>query len=342
MKFHFIEYNTSQRKQYINARQLYEYYIQKRQEYLKNYQLSMYWREVGGKAYLTKKHSASNRVISLGAKSEKTIEIYESFIRHKKRLKEELKEFEAKLDKTRKLNKIEQLTRVPAALVKIYRKINELGLDGKMILVGTNALYAYEAACGVFLEEEQLATDDIDLLNKKNHALSVIFTEVLPRQKLTELLKLIDKSFEPEKRVPYRFRNKEGIILEILTPVQERNVLQKSEKTDDFTDIPELSMEGMQWLENSRIFQSMVIADNGRCAILSTIHPLEFAVYKHWLSTVKNRDILKKRRDYEQSKLVTQLIREYMVNIDIDRELHEMKHFKNEVIKAYKKEILEP
>ncbi len=325
MRFHFTEYNSSQRKQYINIGQLYEYYIQKKQEYLRNYQVSMYWKKAGGKRYLTKKHSASNRVISLGVESEKTHKIYENFMQHKKRIKEDLKELEAKLDKNYKLNKIEHLTRVPAALVNIYRKINELGLDEKMILIGTNALYAYEAYCGVFIDEEYLATEDIDLLNKKNSSVSVLFTEVVPKNKLTELLKLIDKSFVPDVQVPYRFRNKEGTILEILTPVEEQKFFKKQKDKDSFTDILELSMEGMQWLGNSRIFKSMVVADNGKCALLSTIHPLEFSVYKKWLSTVKNRNILKKNRDHEQSKLVTQLIQEYMVNIDIAKELKSMK-----------------
>jgi hypothetical protein len=97
-------------------------------------------------------------------------------------------------------------------------------------------------------------------------------------------------------------------------------------------------MEGMQWLENARLFKSMVVADNGKCAVLSTIHPLEFAIYKNWLSTVADRNILKKSRDYAQSRLVTQLIEEYMVNIDIASELDNMKQFKKEVVEVYQKE----
>jgi hypothetical protein len=300
----------------------------------------MYWKRVGEKEYLTKKRSSTNKVVSLGAKNMETLKIYEEFKRSKAMLKEELAQLEAKLERARKLSKIEQLTRVPNALVEIYRKINELGLDEKMILIGTNALYAYESYCGVFVEEENLATEDIDLLNKQSKALSVIFDEVLPQGKLTEMIKLIDKSFEPDMDAPYRFRNKEGVLLEVLSPVQEKQAFESSEGEEGFVDILSLTMEGMQWLENSRIFKSMVIADNGKCATLSTIHPLEFAVYKYWLSTVKERNILKKNRDEAQARLVTQLIKEYMVNIDIVQELDSMKHFKKELIEAYSKEFV--
>jgi hypothetical protein len=99
-------------------------------------------------------------------------------------------------------------------------------------------------------------------------------------------------------------------------------------------------MEGMQWLENARLFKSMVVADNGKCAILSTIHPLEFAIYKNWLSTVNDRNILKKNRDYTQSRLVTQLIKEYMVNIEIAQELNQLKHIRKDVVELYEKEVL--
>jgi hypothetical protein len=335
MSFIFSEYTTSQRKQYINSKQVYEHYIKKKNEYFMNFNLSMYWRKSAGKAYLTKKHSSSNRVTSLGVKSEETIKIYDDFVQHKKILKEEISALEVKLDKARKLNKIEFLTRTPSALVEIYQKINELKLDDKMILIGTNALYAYESHCALFVEDEQLATEDIDLLAKENKELSVIFREVLPKGKLSSFIKLIDKSFEQDKNIPYRFRNKKGVLLEVISPTNSKKII----KPNSFMDILDLEMQGMQWLENSRIFKSMVVGEDGKMAILSTIHPLEYAVYKHWLSLQLDRNIHKKNRDIEQSKLVSKLIGEYMVNIEIEDELKNMKHFNKRVIDRYIKEI---
>jgi len=338
--FHFVEYSSSQRKHYINTQQLYEHYLQKKQRYLKEYRVSMYWRHAGGKEYLTKKHSATNRITSLGVKNAETERIYEEFVRSKAALKEELSLLEARMEKARKLSRIEQLTRVPNALVDIYRKINELGLDDKMILIGTNALYAYEAYCGVFVEEENLATEDIDLLNKHSKSLSVIFREVAPEGDLGQLIRLIDKSFEPDAKVPYRFRNKEGVLLEVLTPIRQHVAFGSVKEVNTFVQMTTLEMEGMQWLENARLFKSMVVADNGKCALLSTIHPLEFAIYKNWLSTVNDRNILKKNRDHTQSRLVTQLIEKYMVNIEIARELNQLKHIRKDVVELYEKEVL--
>ena len=336
MNFLLSEYTSSQRKQYINSKQVYEHYIDKKNEYYLNYNISMYWRKSGDKEYLTKKSSSLNRVTSLGVKSEETVKIYEDFLEHKEALKLELTTLEEKLEKIRKLNKIEFLTRVPSELIEIYQKINELKLDDKMILIGTNALYAYESHCALFVEDEQLATEDIDLLSKDSKELSVVFREVLPKGRLTSLLKLIDKSFEQDKKLPYRFRNKKGVLLEIISPSHPK----KNIKENSFMDILDLEMQGMQWLENSRIFKSMVIGENGKCAILSTIHPLEYAVHKNWLSKQLDRNIHKKNRDHKQSLLVTELIKKYMVNIDIEDELKKMRHFKKDVVESYISEVL--
>jgi hypothetical protein len=336
MSFIFSEYTTSQRKQYINTKQVYEHYIEKKNEYFMNYNISMYWRKSANKEYLTKKSSSLNRVTSLGVKSNETVKIYEDFLEHKEALKNELATLEAKLEKIRKLNKIEFLTRVPSELIEIYQKINELKLDDKMILIGTNALYAYESHCALFIEDEQLATEDIDVLAKDSKELSVIFREVLPKGKITSFLKLIDKSFEQDKKLPYRFRNKKGVLLEIISPANPKKVI----KENSFMDIIDLEIEGMQWLENLRIFKSMVVGENGKCAMLSTIHPLEYAVHKNWLSKQLDRNIHKKNRDQKQSLLVTKLIENYMVNIDIEEELQNMRHFNRDVVDGYRREVL--
>ncbi len=338
--FAIMEYTTAQRKQYINAKQLYEHYLQKKRAYYLEYNLSMFWKKAGGREYLTKQKSSTKKTTSLGVKSEETIKIYEDFIKHKKALQEDLRQIEEKLTKIKKLNKLELLTRVPTAIITIFQKINELGLDEKILLIGTNSLYAYESHCGIFVEEEQLATEDIDLLSKKNKDISLIFTEVLPGGKLTELLTLIDKSFKQDVDVPYRFKNKEGVLLELINPISQKIDLPCYKEDLFFTDVIALEMNGMQWLENSRVFKSMVIGDSGACAIIPTIHPLEFAVYKNWLSCQKDRNIIKKQRDLEQSKLITKLIQTYMVNININQELDNMRHFKRSVISSYREDIL--
>ena len=106
-----------------------------------------------------------------------------------------------------------------------------------------------------------------------------------------------------------------------------------------FSDVTTLDLKGLPWLENARLFKETIIGLDGKSANVTTIHPLEYAIYKNWLGQREDRDFLKHTRDIEQSKLVTKIITEYMPNIDIDKETSEMKHIPKEVVKDYLERI---
>ena len=110
-----------------------------------------------------------------------------------------MKKNKEQLIRQEKMNKFYKITRVPNVLVKLFRKINELGLDDKVIVIGTNALYAYEAYSGVFIEDEHLATYDIDVFNKRDKKISFALREKMPQKTLKDILYSIDKSFKKSK-----------------------------------------------------------------------------------------------------------------------------------------------
>lgn len=57
------------------------------------------------------------------------------------------------------------LNRVPSIVTAALRKLDEFGLLGKNVLViGTNAMYGYEAVAGVMFDAGLMATTDVDLL----------------------------------------------------------------------------------------------------------------------------------------------------------------------------------
>ena len=62
---------------------------------------------------------------------------------------------------------------------------------------------------------------------------------------------------------------------------------------------------------------------------------MEYAIYKNWLGQREDRDFLKHTRDIEQSKLVTKIISEYMPNINIQKEISNIKHISKEVVEDY-------
>ncbi len=318
---------------------LYSTYIDNLKQYNLSYRYKMIWQKQNGYEILAKENLKTGKREYLGRRSSETTKLFEQFHTSKKQFKERLAHLKEKLKKEQKLNKLERITRAPKELVKILKKINELALDEKLIVIGTNSLYAYEARAGVMIEQEHLATYDIDLLNRREKGFSLLFNESPLEKKAIELLQSIDVSFQKNEKVPYRFENRDGIWVELINPIS-ADIKQESFKNNIFKDVISLSMKGMHWLENSRLFKEMIIGSDGSMAFLTTIHPLEYAIYKNWLSKREDRDYQKHFRDLQQSKLVTEIIRRYMININIKEELSKIQHFKKELIKDYNKDIL--
>ncbi|MBU1668863.1 nucleotidyltransferase domain-containing protein [bacterium] len=339
MNFNFFPYSNLQIKQRHNSKMLYHTYIERLNRYSLQFRYKMLWQKhKDGYELLVKQNQISNKREYLGKRDDKTEKIASDFTESKKVAKEQLKQFKTKLQRDEKLNKLEGIARTPNELVDIFRKINELGLDDKLIVIGTNSLYAYEAKAGVAIEEEHLATHDIDILNRKEKGLSFIFKELMSPTYAIEFLQMIDKSFYQSPNRPYRFINDSGVWIELINPVSD-SVSHPMFKDNLFSDVTPLAMNGIHWLENSRLFKETVIANNGKSANITTIHPLEYAIYKNWLGKREDRDFQKHTRDIEQSRLVTKLIVEYMPNIDIEEDVWKLKHFKREIVEEYMGEI---
>lgn len=335
MDFEFVEYSDDQRKTYVNSEMQYTSYLQKQTRYNKSFRFRMGWNKVKGIEYLFKECLDTKKRMSLGKKDEKTIEIYNSFQKQKAELKASLKQSKELLIKNEKINKFTKISRVPNILVDFFRRINELGLDDKILVIGTNALYTFEAQCGVFIEEQHLATFDIDIFNKRDKKISFALKEKLPQKTLKAILLDVDKSFTKSKEASYRFVNDNDMVVEIITPISK-----KEQEQDQFSGVLNLEIEGTKWLESSRLYRQMVIGQNGKCAFVTTINPLEYAVYKKWLGEHERKDLMKKQRDIKQSYLVTKLIKEYMPTIDIEEDIKDIKNMSKDSIQQYKDEVL--
>ena len=337
--FQFYEYSDLQRKQKLNSKMLYESYLEVLYLYNLQFRYKMLWQKhKDGYELLAKENLRTGKREYIGRRSDETEQIAENFRSSKLQIKERLKNLKEKLKRDEKLNKLEGLARAPKELVALFHKINELDLDDKLIVIGTNSLYAYEAKAGIMIEEQHLATHDIDILNRKDKGVSFMFTELSHTSNAIELLQSIDKSFYQSPKVPYRFINKDGVWIELIVPTKD-TVQGNTEEESFFSDVTSLAMEGIQWIENARLFKETIVGTNGKSANITTIHPLEYAIYKNWLGQREDRDFLKHSRDIEQSKLVTKIILEYMPNIDIEKEVLGLKHIKKEVVDDYMQKI---
>lgn len=306
----FSELNDNQARMLTDTRQLHEAHVHALEMRAK-FPGSMTWRTKNGARYLTKIIDSHGGQKSLGRESDETIAMYDDFSKGKEAAIKRLKSLEGKLAEQARFNKAARLGRVPSVAAKILRKLNRQHLLGQgLIVVGTNALYAYEAEAGVMFERDQTSTTDIDLLWDVRQRLQL--TGEISETGILGLLKSVDSSFE--KTQSYRATNQDGYFVDLIRPTSTPVGYEDGKKSivGNPDDLQAAEIEGLWWLKNVPTLSSVAIADDGYPVRIVAPHPLAFASHKMWLSKRINRDPVKKRRDAAQGLLIEGLVRNYL------------------------------
>lgn len=303
----YSELRPDQQRQLIDTTETFDAWREANVDRLRRFAGSMRWAERSGQQYLLRK--VRQREQSLGPRSAETEEAYEGFIGGRERNRQLLTGLAAKLDQMAPVNKALGLGRVPRIAARILRQLDERELLGnQLIVVGTNALFAYEARAGVRIASELMATEDVDLLLDVRQRLSLVGREV-KRTGLLGLLRKVDQSFSPRRSLDFRAVNRDGYFVDLIRP-EERDIM-RSTTPDSLSDLPEelhgSPIAGLSWLVNAPKFEAVAIGDDGYPVPLSCPDPRIFALHKAWISKDERRDPRKKSRDMLQAKTAAKL-----------------------------------
>ncbi|MGH8336685.1 MAG: GSU2403 family nucleotidyltransferase fold protein, partial [Gammaproteobacteria bacterium] len=136
---------------------------------------------------------------SLGARTPETQAIYDKFTQRKRDSAERMAGLRAALEQQQRMNRALRVGRVDPLAVALLNRLASTQLSAHFRVVGTHALYAYEAAAGVRLGADALATRDIDLLWDTRKRL--VFSTQLARvdSSMLGVLKKVDPSFRMRK-----------------------------------------------------------------------------------------------------------------------------------------------
>ena len=197
-------------------------------------------------------------------------------------------------------------------MVALLNRLASTQLSEHFRVVGTHALYAYEAAAGVRLDTDALATRDIDLLWDTRKR--IIFSTQLARidSSMLGVLKKVDPTFRMRQSQKYTAVNKDGFEVDIIRREQtgdDPHPIKLSDEDDDFWVAQ--ARRGNVLLD-SPSFSAVIVATNGTMARMSTVHPTTFVAFKRWLAGQRDRDALKRRRDDLQADVVQKLVDEYL------------------------------
>lgn len=319
-------------RQYIDARQTFLALEQARRE-CGEYRGGMIWRQQKGRQYLVRTSSRGAQT-GLGARTPQTLAIYDKFTAGKARTEERVRQLQFALDRHRRMNKALRIGRTPDLLIDILLGLQRAGLDQKIIVVGTNALYAYETAAGARIEAGQLATRDFDLLWDNRTKLALAIQEGPLAEGMLGLLQRIDPTFALREDQKYTAVNSRGYEVDILRragPGSEAEPARLSALEDDFWAV---KARNADWMLSAPRFSEIVVGTGGRMARMTTVDPRAFALFKLWMAQQLDREYIKRMRDASQAKVVIDLIAERLPQFDFD----DIKVFPADVVALLKPE----
>ncbi len=283
----FVELNPDQRRETVNTQQRF----QARQAALARrnaYRGSMVWSTSRGHDYLLRAgydKSGRRRQVSLGPRSEKTENIKAEFERGRDEAEKRFAAIEAAMARQSAVNSALGLGRVPLLSARILRAIDASGLLGAGIRVlGTHAIYAYEAVCGVRLDPGLTTTGDVDLLFDARKSLAFIAMEEVEEASLIRLLRKVDKSFARTEQT-FRAANDEGFLVDLIKPLRTPPWTNEPAKIgEDPADLSAVEIVGLTWHESASSFEAVAIDEKGQPLRIVTSDPRVFAIHKYWLS----------------------------------------------------------
>ena len=303
----YIALSDNTARQVIDSTTLFEEFVRVKDR-AKPYAGGMYWKRQGDYEYLVKT-SPDNRQRRIGPRSDETVRIHEEFVARKQEHESRLKSLRVALTDAERLNKALKAGRVPNVVVSVLQALANAGLGQHFTVVGTHALYAYEAAASVRIVQGALATQDVDLLWDARRR--VKFVTDLGRLELSMLrvLQQADATFVRKEGQAETAINAKGFEVDFLRRQPEGDDPHPFRFSDDEDDLWPVQAVRASVLTNAARFDQVVISATGRMTLMRTIAPEAFIEFKRWMAAqVPQRPEAKRRRDLHQANIVQTLL----------------------------------
>ena len=306
---HYLPLPDDAARQVIDATTVFQALRQAEAE-ARPYAGGMYFKKEGAYEYLVKTRP-NNRQERLGRRSAETERIFEAFTRRKQGTEARRKSLAQALVAAERLNKAVKAGRVPAKVIAVLNALDGAGLGTHFTVVGTHALYAYEAAAGVRIVPGALATQDVDLLWDARRRVQFLSTMKQLDQSVLKVLKGAEPSFQRKEGHAETAIDDKGFEVDFLRRMQADEDPHPFRFTDDENDLWPVQAERAAVLTSAPPFEHLVIAATGRMALVRTIDPAVFVEFKRWMATAaSNRPASKRRRDLLQADIVEGLLKD--------------------------------
>ena len=306
-------------RQYIDARQAFLGFRDAQRD-ARQVRGGMYWH---GRSDTLTRTSTYGAEKSLGKRSPETEKIYADFMARKAELTQRVDDFKLQIRRHERMNKALYVGRIEPTVIELLARLETAEVAEYFHVVGTHALYAYETAAGVRFDANVTATRDIDLLWDVRKRMSFWTQMERLDSSFLALLKKVDSSFRIRQSQRYTAVNSEGFEVDVLRRMREGDdphPIKISERTASgewfpgkATELEELSVVQAARAGvflNTPSFETVIVDRNGRMALMRTIQPRVFVEFKDWMSTLRDREPIKRQRDAAQARAVQALLDE--------------------------------
>jgi hypothetical protein len=279
-----------------------------------DYAAGMYWKSEGAYEYLvkTKAHGKQERI---GRRTPETEMIYSEFHKRKSALQPRLQSLQAQLVVAQRLNRAVKAGRVPTIVIDILNALDAAGLAEHFTVVGTHALYAYEAAAGVRIAQKALATQDVDLLWDARKRVQFVADMKQLGKPVLRILQEVDPTFQRKELHNETAINAKGFMVDFLRRIPQDGDPHPFRLSDADEDIWPVQAVRAQVLTEAPPFAHLVIGATGKMALMRTVAPRVFVSSKQWLAAQPDRDPLKRGRDQTQAQTVQTLMDDGLLHV---------------------------
>ena len=301
----------------MDLAQAYEAYADMQRQ-LAGLDYSLHWKVLRGKTYLFKKIDAKGNGRIIGPRDPESEQTLAAFRARRNELKARHANLKARLAEHARLAKALKLARVPKTAAAVLRVLNRHALLGRnLIVVGTNALYAYEAAAGARFDSAVMDTADVDILWESRAKLSLAADT--RGAGLIGILRQADRSFEVVRARGFRAANRDGYMVDLLKPLPRNLIADESRGSiGGGDDLFAAETRNLAWLLSARKFRSTAVGMDGFPVPLVAPDPRLFALHKLWLAGQRDREPVKKGRDRAQGRAVLELLLERLPQYPLD------------------------
>lgn len=324
--YRFRELTENQRQALQGASEVYRAHLETlgQSRVLKG---GMHWKKIRGREYLYRYRDRFGHGESLGPRSEHTEQLYADFTRERQELSDRRREQRPRLEERARFCRAALIHRVPQAVAKILRHLEQHDLGRSLLIIGTTALYAYEFAAGVFVH----GSGGVDLLAEAHRRLRLAGDGRVSWDEVLRLLRQGDRSFAPVPGGGCRAVNRDGFLVRLFKTAGGRPVRQKPVTVPGAREPLPPEAGQLQYLLAAPKFSQVVIGQDGTPATLMVPDPWAFALNRLWLSQQEDREKGRRARDRIQALAVAELVLSYLPQYDFSAS--ELEMFPRELVR---------